>query len=247
MIAGVGFYYVVSVIFGAYYCAAFERTLAFALWMSSMTAFPLGRLYGLDFNKWYQTVIRRDDHGNSDEAHLICGIYSLWFGAWASCVVIPLDWDRPWQKWPVPNAIGVLIMCLTTSAGFWIKGCVKCKGWCPASSTSKASTAKTPQRKASPASAKASPAPTAAKSPAKPAAKSPVKAAAAAPKTPTRKAPAAASTRARASRSPSKSPTKRSTSPTKAAASTPKSARSRSKVATPATARASSRLSKRVA
>ena len=23
-------------------------------------------------------------------------------GAWLSCVVIPLDWDRPWQAWPVP-------------------------------------------------------------------------------------------------------------------------------------------------
>lgn len=24
------------------------------------------------------------------------------FGAWAGAVVIPLDWDRPWQKWPIP-------------------------------------------------------------------------------------------------------------------------------------------------
>jgi hypothetical protein len=24
---------------------------------------------------------------------------------WAGSVVIPLDWNRDWQKWPVPNCI----------------------------------------------------------------------------------------------------------------------------------------------
>ncbi|CCD24076.1 mannose-ethanolamine phosphotransferase GPI11 NDAI_0C04160 [Naumovozyma dairenensis CBS 421] len=27
-------------------------------------------------------------------------------GGWLSCVVIPLDWDRPWQAWPIPVVIG---------------------------------------------------------------------------------------------------------------------------------------------
>ncbi|CCH58094.1 hypothetical protein TBLA_0A02940 [Henningerozyma blattae CBS 6284] len=28
------------------------------------------------------------------------------FGSWISCIVIPLDWDRDWQRWPVPIIIG---------------------------------------------------------------------------------------------------------------------------------------------
>lgn len=27
-------------------------------------------------------------------------------GCWVSCVVIPLDWDRDWQAWPIPIVIG---------------------------------------------------------------------------------------------------------------------------------------------
>lgn len=30
-------------------------------------------------------------------------------GAWASCVVIPLDWDRDWQAWPVPVVVGAYL------------------------------------------------------------------------------------------------------------------------------------------
>ncbi|KAH3899199.1 related to Glycosylphosphatidylinositol anchor biosynthesis protein 11 [Saccharomycodes ludwigii] len=28
------------------------------------------------------------------------------FGCWLSCFVIPLDWDREWQNWPIPLVIG---------------------------------------------------------------------------------------------------------------------------------------------
>lgn len=29
--------------------------------------------------------------------------------AWLSAFVIPLDWDRPWQKWPIPCVLGTMI------------------------------------------------------------------------------------------------------------------------------------------
>lgn len=29
-----------------------------AVWMASMTSHPLATIYGLDFNKWYELVIR---------------------------------------------------------------------------------------------------------------------------------------------------------------------------------------------
>lgn len=211
-----------------------------------MTAYPLGLLYGLDFNRWFETVIRRNDHGSKDESRLICSIYSIWAGAWASSVVIPLDWNRAWQKWPVPNVIGALALCLTTSLGFWLKdGCKmnwsECNwGKCNTVAAPKAA-AKTPRK--APA-AKSTPVKAAAVAKASPA-KSAKKATPAKASSPVRKAPVVAS-RTR-SRSPSKSPVKRSASPAKAAVpSTPKAtARSRSKVATPSAGRASSRLSKR--
>lgn len=40
-------------------CSAYHRTLMWAVWMASMTSHPLALIYGLDFNKWYELVIRR--------------------------------------------------------------------------------------------------------------------------------------------------------------------------------------------
>ncbi len=30
-------------------------------------------------------------------------------GAWLSCAAIPLDWDRPWQRFPVPPTVGAVL------------------------------------------------------------------------------------------------------------------------------------------
>jgi phosphatidylinositol glycan class F len=33
------------------------------------------------------------------------------FGAWLGAFVIPLDWDRAWQEWPIPCASGAMLGC----------------------------------------------------------------------------------------------------------------------------------------
>ncbi|GAB1868094.1 hypothetical protein CAJAP_09173 [Camponotus japonicus] len=30
-------------------------------------------------------------------------------GTWLGAIVNPLDWDRPWQAWPIPCIIGALL------------------------------------------------------------------------------------------------------------------------------------------
>ncbi|KAK2580761.1 hypothetical protein KPH14_011384 [Odynerus spinipes] len=30
-------------------------------------------------------------------------------GTWMGAIVIPLDWDRPWQVWPIPCVTGALL------------------------------------------------------------------------------------------------------------------------------------------
>ena len=52
---------------------------------------------------------------------------SLWLstalGAWAAAAVIPLDWDRAWQAWPVPCCLGAvaghLVGSTTSAARVW--------------------------------------------------------------------------------------------------------------------------------
>jgi hypothetical protein len=34
---------------------------------------------------------------------------SILIGAWLGAIVIPLDWERPWQQWPVSCVLGALL------------------------------------------------------------------------------------------------------------------------------------------
>ncbi|KAF9419313.1 kinesin-like protein Klp8 [Podila epigama] len=43
------------------------------------------------------------------EAALYCQGMTAIFGAWLGAIVIPLDWDRPWQAWPVPCVLGAFL------------------------------------------------------------------------------------------------------------------------------------------
>ena len=38
----------------------------------------------------------------------VLGGWGASLGAWCGAMVIPLDWDRPWQKWPVPCVAGAV-------------------------------------------------------------------------------------------------------------------------------------------
>ena len=36
-------------------------------------------------------------------------------GAWLGVLPIPLDWDRPWQAWPIPCVVGAIVGCAVAS------------------------------------------------------------------------------------------------------------------------------------
>ena len=38
----------------------------------------------------------------------VLGGWGASLGAWCGAMVIPLDWDRPWQKWPIPCVAGAV-------------------------------------------------------------------------------------------------------------------------------------------
>lgn len=186
-----------------------------------MTAYPLGLALGFDLGRWFRTIVQRKTEGTA-ENRLVCGIYSLWAGAWVSSVVIPLDWDRAWQKFPIPNAVGAMLFCLSTAIGLFVKDHCRCcmvGRFCSASPVAKVAKAakvaskipkKTPAKRSQPAASSGSPAPSGssdATAESKPSPK----------RSPAKKA-AALLTKGRRSRSPSKTPAK---TPAKASAKTP--------------------------
>lgn len=50
-------------------------------------------------------------HSPSSNAEMAAYMQSITIliGAWLGAVVIPLDWERPWQQWPVSCVLGALL------------------------------------------------------------------------------------------------------------------------------------------
>lgn len=46
---------------------------------------------------------------NELEVALLCPVFGTCFGTWLGAIPIPLDWDRPWQIWPITCVIGASI------------------------------------------------------------------------------------------------------------------------------------------
>ncbi|KAK0401335.1 hypothetical protein QR680_015722 [Steinernema hermaphroditum] len=101
--------YVVAVLFGAPAFSHFAETATFAAVISVFTALPLVFAADGDYNTLFSIAFENETAGLSKKK-LTLHRFALGalFGAWVSCVVIPLDWDRWWQKWPVPCVFGTV-------------------------------------------------------------------------------------------------------------------------------------------
>lgn len=101
-------YFVISVLFGAEFLGKTEETFMFSLMLSILTALPPCLHLGPNFAL---TAILGDDHSSmSPLSPVLQHVFRITlFGTWLGAFVIPLDWDRPWQEWPVPCCVGALM------------------------------------------------------------------------------------------------------------------------------------------
>lgn len=100
-------FHVVAVLFGAPISEQSEETFCWAMLVSHLVALPACSLLGTQsellpkifFSTWSDAT---------PEAYFQCLILCTLVGAWLGAFPIPLDWDRPWQVWPIPCVIGAL-------------------------------------------------------------------------------------------------------------------------------------------
>lgn len=104
-------YYVISVLFGAPILELQEDTLRFALLMATLTTVPLCLAFGYNTTSiaLLELTTRNPDSRLGIYQRGVCLVI---FGAWLGAVVIPLDWDRPWQQWPIPCSAGAVFALL---------------------------------------------------------------------------------------------------------------------------------------
>lgn len=108
----VAVFIVACVLLGAPYHQSYEETLALSVLLTSLTILPIGLFLGPSKTVQYLFY----DAFELNSAHDVWQLELLQYnafgtlvGAWAGSVVAPLDWDRPWQAYPIPNVVGAVL------------------------------------------------------------------------------------------------------------------------------------------
>lgn len=75
--------------------------------MTVLTVYPLlWYFYSCDSLSAVIRIFSDLKSENATESHFYSFAMCSIIGAWAGAFPIPLDWDRPWQAWPITCCIG---------------------------------------------------------------------------------------------------------------------------------------------
>lgn len=101
-------YYTVVVLFGAPILTDHEETTMLVMTLLTLTFVPTSLHLGVDNALDVLIGAYSQKSGILVDA-LRTNIQATILGTWLGATVIPLDWDRPWQVWPIPCVIGALL------------------------------------------------------------------------------------------------------------------------------------------
>jgi phosphatidylinositol glycan class F len=92
------------ILFGAPFMRLLPESLSVAMHISLLSVQPLVFVYNLDSRIWKDIIAVKLP---------LNGVYGAsvgtWLGAWLGAIPIPLDWDRPWQRWPITIFVGAYL------------------------------------------------------------------------------------------------------------------------------------------
>ncbi|KAM5578507.1 hypothetical protein ABKV19_008691 [Rosa sericea] len=96
------------------------KTINWSLMMSLFTIVPAASVFGSSWTDWQRIFACTKPIDPVD--FMIClpahgVVIGAWFGAWP----VPLDWERPWQEWPICVSYGAItgyLVSLVASFGF---------------------------------------------------------------------------------------------------------------------------------
>lgn len=107
--------YILLVLFGAPFLSYNLETGLLCLHLSMLAFNPLLVIFKFDFrlfahlfqiDKIYKTIF-----ANPVLSASLMALIGTWFGV----LPIPLDWDRPWQQWPITLVVGVYVGSISGS------------------------------------------------------------------------------------------------------------------------------------
>ncbi|NXL93610.1 PIGF protein, partial [Alectura lathami] len=98
-------FHAIVVLYGAPFTESVTETFLFAVLLSTFTTLQCLCLLGPNIQAWIRVFSKNGATSiweNSLQITTMCSILGAWFGAFP----IPLDWDRPWQAWPISCSLG---------------------------------------------------------------------------------------------------------------------------------------------
>lgn len=100
-------FYILALFFGAPIFSMIIETATFSIFLTSLCVAPLLIYCGTRYIHLLDlfSISRPKKH---ERFAKIIIIFTL-FGAWVGSFVIPLDWDRWWQVWPISNCIAMTV------------------------------------------------------------------------------------------------------------------------------------------
>lgn len=115
------FFHTVVVLYGAPLIESALETFSLAVLLTSLTTLRCLCVLGPNVQAWIRVFSRHGAMSVWDTCLQITVACTL-VGAWIGAFPIPLDWDRPWQVWPVSCSFGSLFGYLTglVAAPAWI-------------------------------------------------------------------------------------------------------------------------------
>ncbi|KAJ7639766.1 GPI biosynthesis protein family Pig-F-domain-containing protein [Mycena polygramma] len=108
------FFHVVLILFGAPLLSHVWQTYLLALLLSVLVVFPPAYTIGspsdslMSWMTWVRLFAEFSVRSPVERAMLYPAVGTI-VGCWLGVIPIALDWDRPWQAWPLTPALGAVV------------------------------------------------------------------------------------------------------------------------------------------
>lgn len=116
--------YLAALAFGAPIFSMITETLVFSALLGVLSSLPCLWFCGTKHLHLIDLYVTAKNNKNERMAEFVT-VMTI-FGAWIGSIVIPLDWERWWQEWPISNCIS---LCFFSTIG-WVC-CFTVFKWCP--------------------------------------------------------------------------------------------------------------------
>lgn len=106
--------YLAAIVFGAMIFDQIIETATFSLLLGLLCSIPCWWYCGTKYSHILD-LFASTKNGKPERLAKVVVMLTV-FGSWIGAIVLPLDWERWWQVWPISNCISMIIF----SAIGWI-------------------------------------------------------------------------------------------------------------------------------